>query len=88
MIGSMAMGLRLPGLTMAAQYSWKNMGMLADVTDGRRSWKCCCRGRLALGFKPKRGSHAGAFWDHAALGCTLFATWLRKKERLRLEEKG
>ena len=25
---------------------------------------------------------------HAALGCCLFATWLRKQERLCLEEKG
>ena len=33
------------------------MGMLASVTDCRRSRKWGCRGRLALGFKPRRGSH-------------------------------
>ena len=27
--------------------------MLAGVTDCRRSWKWGCRGRLALGFKPR-----------------------------------
>ena len=32
-------------------------GMLAGVTDYRRSWKWGCRGRLALGFKPRHGSH-------------------------------
>ena len=31
--------------------------MLAGVTDCRRSRKWGCRGRLALGFKPRRGSH-------------------------------
>ena len=35
---------------MAAQKSWKNMGMLADVADGGRSRKWGCRGRLALGY--------------------------------------
>ena len=53
-------------------------------------------GRLALGFKPRHGTDEGAFWDHAALakvgthaalGCALFATWLRKQERLYLEKK-
>ena len=52
-----AMGPCLPGLTMAAQESWKNMGMLAGVTDCRRSQKWGCRGRLALGFKPRCSSH-------------------------------
>ena len=31
--------------------------MLAGVTDCR-SWKWGCKGKLALGFKPRRGSHA------------------------------
>ena len=31
--------------------------MLAGVTDCRRSRKWGCRGRLALGFKPRHGSH-------------------------------
>ena len=30
--------------------------MLAGVTDCRRSQKWGCRGRLALGFKPRHGS--------------------------------
>ena len=34
------------------------------------------------------GPHGvGKSWDHAALGCTLFAVWLRKQEGLCLEEK-
>ena len=33
--------------------------MLAGVTDCRRSWKWGCRGRLVLGFKPRRGNHVG-----------------------------
>ena len=33
------------------------MGMLAGVTDCRRSQKWGCRGRLVLGFKPRQGSH-------------------------------
>ena len=50
--------------------------MLAGVTDGRRSQKWGCRGRLALGFKPRHGSHTQErttwVWqqrreDHAAL---------------------
>ena len=31
--------------------------MLAGVTDCRKSWKRGCRGRLALGFKLRHGSH-------------------------------
>ena len=31
--------------------------MLAGVTDCRRSQKWGCKGRWALGFKPKHGSH-------------------------------
>ena len=31
------MGPRLPGLTTAAQYSWKNTGMLPGVADCGRS---------------------------------------------------
>ena len=40
--------------------------MLVGVTDCGTSWKWGCRGRLALGFKPRRGSHAGSFWEHVA----------------------
>ena len=31
--------------------------MLAGVTDCRKSQKWGCKGRWALGFKPRRGSH-------------------------------
>ena len=37
----------------------EEQGMLAGVTDCRRSWKWGCRGRLALGFKLGCGSHTG-----------------------------
>ena len=47
----------LSGLTMAAQKSWKNTGMLAAVANCGRSRKWGCRGRLALGFKPTCSSH-------------------------------
>ena len=33
--------------------------MLAGVTDCGRSQKWGCKGRWALGFKPRRGSHRG-----------------------------
>ena len=33
--------------------------MLAGVTDCRRSRKWGCKGRWALGFKPRCGSHRG-----------------------------
>ena len=33
-------------------------------------------------------SFGGVGWDHAALGCSLFAMWPRQQERLCLEEKG
>ena len=61
-------GPHLPRLTIttAAQYSWKNMGMLAAVANCGRSRKWCDRGRLALGFKPRHGSHVVSFWDHSA----------------------
>ena len=42
------------------------MGMLAAVANCGKSWKWCIRERLALGFKPRRGSHAGSFWDLTA----------------------
>ena len=56
-----AMGSCLPGLTMTAQKSWKNTGMLAAVANCGRNWKWCSRGRLALGFKPRRSNLAGLF---------------------------
>ena len=76
MIGSTPWGPHLPRLTMAAQESWKNMGMLAGVTDCRRSQIWSCRGRLELGFKTQAWQPNSAedhtFWgekreDHAAL---------------------
>ena len=39
--------------------------MLAGVTDCRRSQRWGCKGRWALGFKPRRGSHRRE--DHAVL---------------------
>ena len=54
------------------------MGMLAGVTDCRRSRKWGCKGRWALGFKPRHGSSEGEEnhtvlrgneEDHVALGC-------------------
>ena len=59
-------GPHLPRLTMAAQKSWKNMGILAGVADCGRSRKWGCRGRFAPGFKPRRGSHVG--WNQAVWG--------------------
>ena len=41
--------------------------MLAGVTDCRRSQKWGCKGRWALGFKPRPGSHRGGE-DHKVLG--------------------
>ena len=90
-----ATGPRLSGLTMAAQKSWKNTGMLAGVGNCGRSLKQGCRGRLALGFKPRHGSHAKVgitwFWWQLgphSFGVLPFATWLRKQERPCWEEKG
>ena len=43
------------------------MGMLVAVANCGRSQKWCGRGRLALGFKPRYGSHASvSFWDREA----------------------
>ena len=42
------------------------MGMLAAVANCGKSQKWCSRGRLALGFKPRHGSHAASFWDYVA----------------------
>ena len=35
----------------------ENTGMLVGVANCGRSWKWGCRGKLALGFKPRHGSH-------------------------------
>ena len=57
---------------MAAQQSLKNRGMLAGVTDCGRSQKWGCRGRLGLGFKPRRHSHlASLFGTIRLFGCSL-----------------
>ena len=42
------------------------MGMLAAVANCGRSSKWCGKGRLVLGFKPRRGSHAASFLGQAA----------------------
>ena len=42
---------------MAAQQSWKNLGMLVRVTDCRRNRKWDCRERLVLEFKLRPSSH-------------------------------
>ena len=64
--------------------------MLAGVTDCRRSQKWGCRGRRALGFKPRRGSRregrsrgfGGEERGPLGFGVLLFAMQLRKQERL------
>ena len=43
--------------------------MLAGIADCGRSWKWGCRGRLVLGFKPRRSSHARG--NHMPLGLPL-----------------
>ena len=55
------------------------MGMLAGVTECSRSRKWGCRGRLALGFKPRLGSHT---WK----GTTQL--WWRREDHAVLKEKG
>ena len=71
-----AMGPHLPRITVAAQESWKNTGMLAGVTDCRRSQKWGCRGRLALGFKPRLSSHTRVrttrLWQRRERGPSCF----------------
>ena len=65
---------------MAAKKGWKNMRMLAGVTDCGRSRKWGCRGRLALGFKPRHSSHPRL--GPRGFGVLPFAMWLRKQETL------
>ena len=72
-----APGPRLPILTMAAQKGSKNTGVLAGVADCGRSRKRGCRRRLALGLKPKHGSHAEG--EPHSFGAP-FATQFRKLE--------
>ena len=59
------MGPHLPRLTMAAQKSWKNTGMLAGVTDCRRSQKWAAKedGCWDLNLGPAAIERR----DHAAL---------------------
>ena len=77
------------------------MGVLAGVTDCKKSRKWACRGRWALGFKPRhsshrrggpRGSDGGKGRGPRGFGVLLFATWLRQQESLcwegRKGEKG
>ena len=66
MIGSTPQGHTCPDLLWQPSKAGKNTGMLAAVANCGRSQKWCGRGRLALGFKPRRGSHAVSFWDHVA----------------------
>ena len=60
--------------------------MLAGVTDWGKSRKWGCRGRLALGFKPRHGSHARG--DHAALGCSLLPHGLGSRRDLAGKKRG
>ena len=77
--------------------------MLAGVTDCESSRKGGCRGRLALGFKPRHSSYtqgeppsfgrAGTPWlgqelGPRSFGVLPFAMQPRKQERLCREEKG
>ena len=64
MIGSTPWGHTCPDLLWQPS---KNTGMLAGVTDCGRSQKWCCKGGLVLGFKPRHGTQAEAFWDHSAM---------------------
>ena len=64
-IGSTPWGHTYPDL-LGSPVKLGDRGMLAGVTDCRRSWKWGCRGRLALGFKPRCGSHNRGE-DHTAL---------------------
>ena len=56
------------------------MGMLVSVADCGRSQKWGCRGRLALGFKSRHGSHYKK--NHAAFGlpspCSLGSQKVRR----------
>ena len=54
--------------------------MLAGVADCRRSQKWGCKGRWALGFKPRRGSEV-----KERRRTTRF--WGRKEETMRLQSK-
>ena len=69
------MGPHLPRLTMAAQESWKNTGMLAGVTDCRRSQKWAAKedgcwdlnlGPAAIEGRDYAASKSGE--DHKVLG--------------------
>ena len=74
------MGPHLPGLTMAAQKSWKNMGLRAGVADCGKSWKWGYRGRVALGLNPDMAAMQGC--DHTALGYSLLPRSLGSKRDL------
>ena len=70
--------------------------MLAGVTDCRWSWKWGCRRRLALGFKPRPGSHRegglcgfqGEGEDHVVLGCSFLPRGLGSKRDFAGKKKG
>ena len=77
MIGSMPRGHTCLDLRWQPRKAEKkkNSGVLAGVTDCGKSRKWGCRGRLVLGFKPRRSSHAGWLGPHG-FGVLPFATWL------------
>ena len=54
--------------------------MLAAVANCGRSQKWGCRGRLALGFKPRLGSHAVSFGDPTSF--SNHAAWAEKNHGL------
>ena len=62
--------------------------MLAGVTDCGRSWKWGYRGRLAQGFKPRRGSRAGAFWDHMTLAKVAIVQLLGSRRDFAWKKRG
>ena len=76
-IGSTPQGHTCPELLWQPRKAGK-YGTLAGVAACGRSQKWGCRGRLALGFKPRCGSHErreprgfGKVWSHEALGLPL-----------------
>ena len=70
--------------------------MLAGVTDCRRGRKWGCRGRLALGFKPRHGSHMREDHavlgekreDHAVLGCSFLPRGLGSRKDFAGKKRG
>ena len=70
--------------------------MLAGVTDYRRSRKWGCKGRWALGFKPRLGSHKeggshdseGKGEDHVVLECFFLPRGLGSRRDFARKKRG